>query len=360
MKICLDARQVRRYPTGLGSYAKHVVQHLAAVDDENEYVVLRHNAQSPIVEQDNFVERSLPYSIFSVHNLVAGAAAIRSIGADVYHSLFHFLPLGSLPRTVVSLHDLIAVEHSKLSLEAPAKRWWKSTCVRPWLRHSLVKASRVLALSESTRSAALAHYPLRPERVITVLPGVNTHLWHETQGSEVPEVARMTAGRRFIFSLGNSHPYKNIPRVVRAFASIAPTFADVDLIVTGRDNSLTTLQRLANQTGVGERVKFTGAASDAQVKGYFQQALFFAFPSLVEGFGLPVLEAMACGCPVLTSDCSALKEAAEGAALLTDPTDTAAIAAAMTKLIQRQELRLDLIQKGRERARGMTWARSVE
>ena len=157
MKICLDARQLRRYPTGLGSYAKHFVQHLAAVDDDNEYVVLRHDAQSPIVEQDNFVERSLPYSIFSVHNLVAGAAAIRSIGADVYHSLFHFLPLGDcLPRTVVTLHDLIAVEHSKLSLAAPAKRWWKSTCVRPWLRHSLVKADHVLADSESTRSAALA------------------------------------------------------------------------------------------------------------------------------------------------------------------------------------------------------------
>ena len=185
-------------------------------------------------------------------------------------------------------------------------------------------------------------------------------MWNETQGSDVAEVARTRAGRRFIFSLGNTHPYKNVPRVVRAFASIAPTFPDVDLVVTGRGNSYTTLQRLANQAGVGERVKFTGPASDAQVKGCFQQALFFAFPSLVEGFGLPVLEAMACGCPVLTSNCSALKEVAEGAALLTDPTDTAAIAAAMTKLIQQEKLRRDLIQKGRERARGMTWERTAE
>jgi glycosyltransferase involved in cell wall biosynthesis len=272
-----------------------------------------------------------------LRNLVAGAGAVGRVGADIYHSLFHFLPLGSgLPKTVVTLHDLIAVEHSRLSLDSPAKRWWKSGWVRPLLRHTLGKADHIVAVSDSTRSAALARYHLDSDRITTVQSGVDTFLWNGTENTTVPEVVARSPGRRFIFSLGNTHPYKNLPRLVQAFASIAPTFPDVDLIVTGRGSTYTTLQRIADRAGISARVKLTGPTSDAEVKGCFKEALFFAFPSLVEGFGLPVLESMACGCPVLTSDCSALKEIAEDAALLVDPTDTDAIAAGMSKLIREE------------------------
>jgi glycosyltransferase involved in cell wall biosynthesis len=360
VRICLDARQIRRYPTGLGSYAKYLVQHLAAVDDDNDYVVLRHDSNSPVVEKHNFTEITLPYTIFTLRNMVAGAAAVRHVEADIYHSLFHFLPLGNgLPKTVVTLHDLIAVEHSKLSLDSPAKRWWKSNCVRPLLRHALSKADHIVADSDSTRSAALARYRLEPGRITTVRPGVDTNRWDGTGDVALPDVAR-SANRRFIFSLGNTHPYKNVPRLVHAFASIAPTFPEVDLVVTGRGRTYATLQRLADRAGISARVKFTGTASDEEVMGCFKEALFFAFPSLVEGFGLPVLEAMACGCPVLTSNCSALKEVAEGAAELVDPTDVNAIAAGMSKLIQQEELRRDLIERGKTRARAMTWEQTAQ
>jgi len=360
MKICLDARQIRRYPTGLGSYAKYLVQHLAAVDDDNDYLVLRHDSDSPVVEQHNFSEITLPYTIFTLRNMVAGADAVRRIEADVYHSLFHFLPLGSgLPKTVVTLHDLIAVEHSRISLDSPAKRWWKSSWVRPLLSHALGKADHIVAVSDSTRSAALARYRLEPDRITTVQSGVDTCLWNVTQNTTVPEVA-LTPGRRFIFSLGNTHPYKNLPRLVQAFAGIAPSFPDVDLIVTGRGSTYTTLQRIADRAGISERVKLTGHTTDAEVKGCFKEALFFAFPSLVEGFGLPVLESMACGCPVLTSDCSALKEIAKDAAVLVDPTDTDSIAVGMSKLIQEEGLRRDLIERGKARASAMAWEQTAE
>ena len=198
------------------------------------------------------------------------------------------------------------------------------------------------------------------DRITTVQSGVDTFLWNGTENTTVPEVVARSPGRRFIFSLGNTHPYKNLPRLVQAFASIAPTFPDVDLIVTGRGSTYTTLQRIADRAGISARVKLTGPTSDAEVKGCFKEALFFAFPSLVEGFGLPVLESMACGCPVLTSDCSALKEIAEDAALLVDPTDTDAIAAGMSKLIREEGSRRDLIERGKARASAMAWEQTAE
>ena len=357
MKICLDARQIRRYPTGLGSYAKSLVKHLAVADSDNDYVVLRHDSDAALVEQENFTEVALPYTIFTLRNMISGAAAVRQIDADIYHSLFHFLPLGDgLPTTLVSLHDLIAIEHSKLSLDSRTKRWWKSSWARPLLRRSLAKVDHIVATSDSTRDAVLARYNLRSERVSTIQSGVDDR-WRGTQGIDVPDVAN--SGRRFIFSLGNTHPYKNVPRLLHAFASITPVFPDVDLVVSGRGRSYRTLVRLARRLDISARVKFTGTPSDAQVKGCFREALFFAFPSLVEGFGLPVLEAMASGCPVLTSNCSALKEVAEGAAELVDPTDTNAIAAGMTKLIQREDLRRDLVELGRKRASAMTWEQTA-
>ena len=357
MKICLDARQIRRYPTGLGSYARSLVKHLAAVDGDNDYVVLRHDSDSPIVTRDNFTEVSLPYTIFTLRNMVSGAAAIRQIDADLYHSLFHFLPFGNgLPATLVSLHDLIAVEHSKLSLDSRTKRWWKSSWARPLLRRSLTKVDHVVATSDSTRDAAIARYGLQPERITTVQPGGDDR-WRGTQDIEGPDVAR--SGRPFIFSLGNTHPYKNVPRLMHAFAGIAPVFPDVDLVVSGRGRSYGTLQRLAHRLDISARVRFTGTPSDAEIKGCFREALFFAFPSLVEGFGLHVLEAMASGCPVLTSNCSALKEVAEGAAELVDPTDTDAIAAGMTRLIEREDLRRELVELGRKRASAMTWEQTA-
>ena len=360
MRICVDARQVRAYPTGLGSYARHLVRHLAAADRDNEYVVLRHDPVSPVVEQDNFREIAVPYTILTARNMLAGAAAVRRVEADIYHSLFHFLPLGGgLPKTVVTLLDLIAVEHSALSLNSRPRRWWKSGWVRPLLRQALRRADHVVAISDSTRDAALAHYGLDPDRISTVRLGVDPRQWNGPDDTEASDLAG-APDRRFIFCLGNTHPYKNIPRLLSAFASIASTYPDVDLIVTGRGSTYAALRKLASRLGIETRVKLTAHASDSEVKSLLKKALFFAFPSLVEGFGLPVLEAMASGCPVLTSDCSALREIAEDAAVLVDPTDPEAIAAGMSRLIQDENLRRDLVGRGKARADAMTWERAAE
>ena len=166
--------------------------------------------------------------------------------------------------------------------------------------------------------------------------------------------------RRFIFSLGNSLPYKNLPRLLQAFAEIADSDPDLMLVFAGRGEGKQHLMQMARSLGAADRIHFAGQLSDGEIRACFRHALFFAFPSLIEGFGLPVLEAMASGCPVLTSNCSSLAEIAGENAVLVDPQACASIAVGMQRLLTDPELRQQLAGQGQHRAANFTWQASAE
>ena len=206
------------------------------------------------------------------------------------------------------------------------------------------------------------------DKVTAILHGV-APAWHSGNSEPAPfdlgnatdqdraqrDILDGLAERPFAFGLGNSLPYKNLPRLVRAFAQVAPAHPDLALVFAGRGEGNPQLVRLAHQLGLSDRVLLVGQLSDDQIRACFAHALFFAFPSLIEGFGLPVLEAMASGCPVLTSNCSSLAEVAGESAVLVDPLDIASIAAGMQRLLTDSALRQRLSHQGRHRAAAFTW-----
>ncbi len=365
MRICIDARSLRDVPTSLGRYAADLVSHIAKLDRENEYLVVRRPSRhGPIADQDNFREVFAPHDISSAHNILAGARVINGLDADVYHSLFHFLPIGvRTRRVVITLHDLIWVDHPHLADGRHWRRWVKGALGSLGIRRAIAAADHIIAVSASTRQAAIRH-GVAADKVTVIHHGVapawrideaesalfdldNDHAQQNTLDS--------LAERPFAFGLGNSLPYKNLPRLVRAFAQVAPAHPDLALVLAGRGEGHPALVRLAQQLGLSNRVLLVGQLSDDQIRACFAHALFFAFPSLIEGFGLPVLEAMASGCPVLTSNCSSLAEVAGESAVLVDPLDTAAIAAGMQRLLTDSALRQQLSRQGRQRAAAFTW-----
>ncbi|MFH1569283.1 MAG: glycosyltransferase family 1 protein [Gemmatimonadota bacterium] len=358
MRVCLDARALRGAVTGLGTYARQLIGHLAALDRETDYVVLlRSDYPGSVASQPNFREVRVPYSIFTARNILAGARVINPLGADVYHALFHFVPLGLRAGSVVTtLLDLIWVEHPRLAYEDGVRRWLKCGIARPLVRHAVLRADRVIAISNATRDAAAARYHLPAARFTTIHLGVDAAFFRPPALDCVPPECR---GRRFIFTLSNTLPYKNGGRLVAAFARLVPEYPDLHLLVAGRGEGYAGLRRRCAGLGVTDRVTFAEQLTFDQVHACFGAAAFFAFPSLVEGFGLPILEAMASGCPVLTSDRSAPAEVAGTAAELVDPTDVGAIAAGMRHLLDRPEHRLHLAARGRRRAAAFTWERAA-
>jgi glycosyltransferase involved in cell wall biosynthesis len=353
--IGLDARMVGAVPTGLGTYASHLAGALTRLDTANAYVIIRgRSGPSPIASGPHVSEVVLDGEIDAPANLGRGRGISR-LGLDLYHSLHHFLPLGlRVPRVVLTLHDLIWIEHRALIRSgplAPVTQVATHLFARAAMRYAVRRADRIIAVSAYSGSRAVAHFGLDPSRVAIVHHGVSPE--------EFPpaDCASWAASPPYFLCLGNTRPYKNIPTAIRAFASCARTDPGVRLIVTGRGDSTGDLQRLAHDLGVDDRVAFTGPVTQPDLQRLVGGARALVFPSIVEGFGLPVLEAMSAGCPVIASRAPAVREIAGDAALLCEADDAEAFAAAMRRILREPDVAIVLRARGAARASVFSWER---
>lgn len=396
MRVCIDARNVKGVPTGLGRYALNLVRHIARIDRSTDYLLLRHaDYGRPLVRQENFSEVVLSYENSAPRNILLGALRINELEVDLYHTLFHMIPFGlRVPRLVVTLHDLIWVRHIDLAYHSGWERRFMGAVAEPLIGRALEAADRIVAISDATRREAIDHYGLAPERFTVIGHGVDPTFfddgtadpgggasasdpdpWSAPSGTDPdalppyggdgePEEARSgprsglpagVGGRPFVFCLGHSKPYKNVVRLLEAFARVAGDHPEVALLVAGRGEGYEVLRSHVEDLGLEDRVVLSPPVGEQTLKRCLDQALCLAFPSLVEGFGLPVLEAMARGCPVLTSDVPPMSETAGDAAVTADPTKVESLAGGLARLISDPRLREELARRGRERARRFTW-----
>jgi glycosyltransferase involved in cell wall biosynthesis len=363
--IGIDARAADPVPTGLTTYARELVRAITTIGREHSFVVIRRpDSGLPFAEGPN-VRELLKAGDASTPT---PAGRISTLGLDLYHSVHHFLPFGlRAPRIVVTLHDLIWLEHPELIRSGPsafATRWITHLYARAAMTHAIARADRVIAISGHTAERAQAYFGLPSERIDVVHHGV-AHDKFRPAGAPIrpkPDPAAVDAagGERYFLCVGNSKPYKNLATAVRAFAICANALPGVKLFVAGRGDGEAEVTRLARQLGVLGRVRFCGNASVPALVDLLHGAIALIFPSLVEGFGLPVLEAMAAGCPVVASDCAPVAEVAGSGALLCDPHRPQAFAAAMTRLATDASAAADLRRRGIARAAGFTWARCAE
>lgn len=346
-RIGLDARMAGPVPSGLGTYAANLARTLAGLDRANTYVVIRRpECRSPMAS--NVEDVALPGELDRPGNLLRGRDIAR-LRLDLYHSLHHFLPLAlRVPRVVITLHDLIWIDHAALSRPDRIGGVANHLFARATMGRALRRADRIIAVSAYSAARAVEYYKLDPARVHVVHHGVD----HERfRGDPMP------ASPPFFLCLGNTRPYKNIPTALKAFAACARRHETVTLVVAGRGDSVGALRPLARRLGIDSRVRFVGPLDAADVLTLLHGAIALVFPSLVEGFGLPVLEAMAAGCPVIASRSPTVVEIAGGAAMFCDAASVDEFSAAMTTVLHDASLQDDLRARGRERARYFSWQR---
>jgi glycosyltransferase involved in cell wall biosynthesis len=288
-------------------------------------------------------------------------AAARERGAGVIHTTYA-APITSAAASVVTVHDVSFVRHPE---------WFTlrdRVVLNAGVRTSVRRAARVLVPSAHARDELCALLGVPPERVLVTPEGVEARFAPPTGGAARAEhddafFRRLGVRRPYVLALGNLQPRKNVARLIEAWALLARAGADADhrLVVAGgfrgrRDDA----PALSVTAGIGDRVVFPGFVRKADLPTLYAGASLFVFPSLYEGFGLPVLEAMACGTPVACSDNASLPEAAGGAAALFDPEDPSDIAAALGALLADDALRADLRARGLRRAAGATWRACAE
>ena len=356
LHIAIDAHSVGARLAGNESYAINLIESLAQIDSVNRYTLYvtkreavdRFNGRWP-----NFsVRLTLPHTPL-VRIPLTLSTELRRNPVDVLHVQFTAPPFAPCP-VVVSIHDL-SFEHLPLTFKRRSRMQLRLT-----VRQSARRAARILTLSESVRRDIIETYGIAPERVTTIPIAAPAHFRPVTNEEEIQRVrhAYNIAGD-YILSVGSIQPRKNLTRLVAAYARLRRERAEGKLprlVIVGKQAWLydETLRAIREQ-GIGDLTVLTGYVPDADLPALYSGAVCFVYPSYFEGFGLPPLEAMQCGAPVIAGNRTSLPEVVGEAGLLVDPFDEAAIATAIARLVDDSDLRAELRVKGLKRARMFDW-----
>ncbi|MEP6921455.1 MAG: glycosyltransferase family 1 protein [bacterium] len=360
MRIAIDAHSVG---TGLGgneSYATNLIEALAEIDSVNHYTlyVTRDEAIQRFSNRwRNFkVRPTLPHTPL-IRIPLTLSAELRKNPVDLLHVQFSGPPLAPCP-VVVSIHDL-SFEHLPETFKRRSRAQLRLT-----VRHSARKAAHILALSEHARADIVETYGIAPERVTAIPIAAANHFMPIKDLRELQRI-RHTYGISgdYILSVGSIQPRKNLARLVEAYARLHRARAGQvpQLVIAGKRAWLygDTLRKI-KESGVADSVIVPGYVPDADLPALYSGALCFVYPSYFEGFGLPPLEAMNCGAPVITGNRTSLPEVVGNAGLLVDPFDVEAIANGIAQILDDSDLRSQLRTSGFERARMFDWKETAK
>lgn len=273
---------------------------------------------------------------------------------DVLHGPLSVIPMATRVPSVITVHDLAFL---KFPEQVPATR-------RNWLiagtRLSARKAQRIITISENTKSDLLQWLNLPEEKVKVIPLAISPRIHHVTGTSLDVFRMRFNVDRPFILAVGTLEPRKNLPTLLRAFAKVKDEI-DHELVLVGPEGWLTgELKSTLEELSLGDRVRLTGFVSDEELGGWYSAAELVAYPSWYEGFGLPSVEAMHCGAPVLASNTSSFPEVVGDAGVLIPPGDIDLWAETLRDLLKDQSHLHDLRARGFERAKAFSWTRTAQ
>ncbi|MBZ5591641.1 MAG: glycosyltransferase family 4 protein [Acidobacteriia bacterium] len=372
LKIVIDARRIRDF--GIGTYIRNLIHALGRVDQKNRYVLVASSAEAPLLA-------GLPaqFEIATYNGADTGAVGhvsfpffLRRFSADVYHIPLNRVPFFMIKPYVVTIHDMA-------SLLFDPQSGFKMNLRRLLFRRGLLRADKVMAVSAATRRDVVNILGIPAERVRLVYSAPAAEFFRHGRaadaraaGPRTEEHERMRILERyqinypFLLYAGNIRPQKNIPRLVEAFAVVRselahhPQYADLRLIIIGDQIARNpAVRRAVVHSRVENCARFLGFVPFDTLRIFYECAAAFVFPSLYEGFGLAPLEAMASGTPVVTSDVSSLREAVGAAAVLVNPENVFDIARGIRDVLLDDDLRHQLILKGKEQATRFSWERTA-
>jgi glycosyltransferase involved in cell wall biosynthesis len=357
VRIGIDARKLHDF--GIGTYIRNLLRQLARLDHDTEFVLLCRSADVPELAAlgSNFrpvVESAAHYSATEQLTI---PAALRREGVGLFHAPHYVLPPLVSCRSVVTIHDCIHLMFPQYLPNRLALGYARASIAMASRR-----AARVLTVSESSKHDILRFVGIPASKIDVIPNAFDERFSVEPREEQVVRVReRYQLQDEFVLYAGNVKPHKNLERLIEAFRLVRDRGLDhVKLVVIGDEISkYAALRRAVHRHQLHQHVRFLGYVSEETLAVMYRLAGVFVFPSLYEGFGLPPLEAMASGTPVVTSNVSSLPEVAGDAALLVDPYEPGAIADAMYRVLTDEPLRRSLREKGLRRAAQFSWEASA-
>ena len=348
VKIVIAAWHLKNFNVGIGRYARELIEALGRVDQVNQYQILLPQADHPFTARPNMRYRVIRFPFFrrrfweQVAPLLVGAY-------DVLHFPYDSCVAWKRGKFVTTIHDVKPLLFPELR-----PRTNLNSRIEDWLvGDRWQKIDHVITVSEHSRRDVLAHVPLHPDQVSVTPLGLDAARFRPAE--------QRHEGRPYVLCVAGSDPTKNVGVLIEAFAALPGDMRDrFDLVLAGDVCKREEIRAAIARTGLSGQVKLVGLLSDAELVTYYQQATVFVFPSLYEGFGLPVLEAMGCGCPVICSNASSLPEVAGEAAVLVDPRRADQLAHELARVLESTEVQLSLRERALARSKEFVWDRTAK
>lgn len=358
MRIGIDARMIRHRMTGIGKYTQNLVQGLARVDQQNQYIILSNEPLGELKKNNpNFHQIMISQAVFSLSEQLIIPGIIRREKLDLFHTPSFVAPLWQPCSSVMTIHDLTHLRFPNLF--SKKVQWYYRLIVRPAAR----KMKKIITDSETSKSDILSFLNIPEERIVVIPLGVDkAYKPQRESGVTSLLLKRFQISGNYILSLGNRKPHKNFIRLVEAFNLLEKETKSGYLLVILVDNDprYRQIEKRVEELSLGRKVKvISDFFSEEELSFLYSAADLFVLPSLYEGFGLPVLEAMACGTPVVASNTSSLPEVVGDAGILVDPYDHRKIAQAMYQVLGDRALWNRLREKGLDRAKIFTWEKTA-
>ncbi len=356
MRIGVDARLVYYHQAGIGQYILRLMQALAQIDRDDDFIVFKSRKdKTQIVQQANFKTQNLwtpSHHRFEPWSL---SAELALFPLDVLHSPDFIPPTFPRGASVITVHDLAFLKYPRFLTRASARYYGQ-------VEIAATRANHIIAVSQSTKRDTVQLLGVPAEK-ISVIHEAAHPLFTQIQNTDALARTRARHGlpQDFVLFVSTIEPRKNLPTLLRAFRDLLRRYDDpIALAVAGNRGWLVEeVDAVIAQLKLGDTVRFLGGIPNEELVYLYNAAKLFVMPSFYEGFGLPPLEAMACGTPVITSNVSSLPEVVGDAALLFDPNNAEELCVAMYRALTDEHLRKEMRVKGLKRAQTFSWERAA-
>jgi glycosyltransferase involved in cell wall biosynthesis len=349
MKILIDARVISDKMHGIARYTYNLIKNLPDIDAKNEYVLL--SSYDKLIDffsrykNFRFVKCNAP--LYSIQEQFKIPKILKREGVDIYHSPTFSAPIYQPCKTIITVHDTIHLIFGK-----SIHRLYYRYIVKP----AMVRASHIITVSEYSKADIVKYLGIPKEKVYVTYNGIDERFRPAHNKTTDNIKKKYGIFSRYILFVGNQKPHKNVDNILKAFkTAMEKDRLNHLLILAGVKNSY-----IKTGGDLDRQIVYINNHTDDDLIELYQSADLFLSPSLYEGFGLPMLEAMACGVPVITSNRTSIPEVTGDAAVLVDPENIEEIANAICRVLLDENLKRDLIKKGLERARVFSWRKMAE
>ncbi len=366
MRIGIDARFYGPSHAGLGRYTKNLVDQLAQLDTQNEYVVFLHTSNFDVFTTKNphFTKVEVPFAHYSLQEQIALPKILNRYKLDVVHFPHLNVPINYKGKFVVTIHDLIMHKFKNRAVTTRVKPVYelKHLGYRAVTRWAAKKAQHIIVPSQAVKDEIVEFYKIPANRVTVTYEAADdmvipARIKHSERKATLE---RYGISGKYIMYVGNVYPHKNIETLARAMSELNRKYGVSLVLPSARSVFLQRTEDMMQRHGVRELVVLPGFVPDADLAVLYQSAAAYVFPSLAEGFGLPPLEAMMVGLPVVCSDIPVLREVCGSAARYFDPYSPDSLAKVVGKVVADESVQQAMRTAGYERVKMFSWSKMAE